>query len=75
MRLLRFGSPGAEKPGLLDRDGHVRDLSAHVSDFDADALSPAGLAKLAAIDPVSLPQAPYAWDHRSRARASSSASA
>lgn len=58
MRLLRFGSPGAEKPGLLDRDGHVRDLSAHVSDFDADALSPAGLAKLAAIDPVSLPQAP-----------------
>lgn len=58
MKLLRFGSPGAEKPGLLDHDGHIRDLSGHVTDFDADALSPAGLARLAAIEPVSLPQAP-----------------
>lgn len=58
MKLLRFGSQGAEKPGLLDQDGQIRDLSAHVADFDADALSPEGLSRLAAIDPNSLPQVP-----------------
>lgn len=58
MKLLRFGSQGAEKPGLLDQDGHIRDLSAHVADFDADALSPEGLSRLAAIDPSTLPKVP-----------------
>ena len=55
MKLLRVGPPGAEKPAILAPDGSVRDLSAHVSDFGAEALSPAGLAKLAAIDPATLP--------------------
>jgi 2-keto-4-pentenoate hydratase/2-oxohepta-3-ene-1,7-dioic acid hydratase in catechol pathway len=58
MKLVRFGNPGAEKPGLVDADGAIRDLSAHVADFAGEALSPAALDKLRAIDPASLPQAP-----------------
>ncbi|WP_207101387.1 fumarylacetoacetate hydrolase family protein [Paracoccus shandongensis] len=55
MKLLRYGAPGAEKPGLLDADGGVRDLSAHVVDIAGAALSPEGLARLAALDPADLP--------------------
>jgi len=55
MKLCRYGAPGAEKPGLIDADGRIRDLSGHVSDIGPDALGKAGLAKLAAIDPASLP--------------------
>ena len=55
MKLLRYGEPGAEKPGILDADGAIRDLSGVVGDIDGTTLSPAGLAKLAAIDPASLP--------------------
>ncbi len=55
MKLLRVGAQGAEKPALLDASGSLRDLSGIVRDIDADALSPAGLAKLAALDPASLP--------------------
>lgn len=55
MKLLRYGPAGAEKPGMLDRDGKLRDLSAQVRDIDAATVSPAGLAKLAAIDAASLP--------------------
>jgi len=58
MKLVRFGAPGAEKPGLIDAQGGVRDLSAHVKDITGDALSPAGLDKLRKIDPKSLPAAP-----------------
>ncbi len=58
MKLVRFGAKGAEKPGLLDGAGRVRDLSAHVADIDGRALSPEGLARLRAIDPASLPLAP-----------------
>jgi 2-keto-4-pentenoate hydratase/2-oxohepta-3-ene-1,7-dioic acid hydratase in catechol pathway len=58
MKLVRFGNPGAEKPGLVDADGAIRDLSAHVADFAGEALSPAALDKLRAIDPASLPKAP-----------------
>jgi 2-keto-4-pentenoate hydratase/2-oxohepta-3-ene-1,7-dioic acid hydratase in catechol pathway len=56
MKLLRYGESGAEKPGLLDAHGAIRDLSAHVHDIDGAALSPASLAKLAALDPASLPK-------------------
>ena len=56
MKLARFGNVGAEKPALVDSDGNLRDLSAHVGDIDAAAISPAGLAKLAKIDPKSLPK-------------------
>lgn len=55
MKLLRYGEPGAEKPGLLDADGVIRDLSAHVADIGGAALDPAALAALAKLDPKSLP--------------------
>lgn len=55
MKLLRVGAPGAEKPAMLGPDGVMRDLSAHLRDIDAGALSPAGLQQLAAIDPSTLP--------------------
>ncbi len=58
MKLVRFGAPGAEKPGLVDAQGAVRDLSAHVQDITGDTLSPASLDKLRGIDPGSLPLAP-----------------
>jgi ureidoglycolate lyase/2,4-diketo-3-deoxy-L-fuconate hydrolase len=53
--LLRYGAPGQERPAIIDAQGRVRDLSAHVADVTGDALAPAGLARLAAIDPASLP--------------------
>ena len=55
MKLLRYGEPGAEKPGLLDADGVIRDLSARVADIGGAALEPASLAALAKLDPKSLP--------------------
>lgn len=55
MKLLRYGEPGAERPGLLDADGRIRDLSGHVADLAGDALDPAALARLAALDPATLP--------------------
>ncbi|KQW18893.1 2-hydroxyhepta-2,4-diene-1,7-dioate isomerase [Afipia sp. Root123D2] len=55
MKLVRYGAVGQEKPGMLDRSGRLRDLSAHVKDITGETLSPAGLAKLAAIDAASLP--------------------
>jgi 2-keto-4-pentenoate hydratase/2-oxohepta-3-ene-1,7-dioic acid hydratase in catechol pathway len=55
MKLLRWGASGAEKPGLMDDLGHIRDLSDVIDDIDGHAISPAGLAKLAAIDPHTLP--------------------
>jgi 2-keto-4-pentenoate hydratase/2-oxohepta-3-ene-1,7-dioic acid hydratase in catechol pathway len=55
MKLLRYGDAGAEKPGLLDPQGQIRDLSDVVSDIDGATLSPSGLARLAAIDPATLP--------------------
>ena len=56
MKLLRVGEVGKEKPALLDSDGKIRDLSAHVADIGGEAISPAGLAKIAALDPKSLPE-------------------
>jgi len=58
MKLVRFGNPGAEKPGLTDRDGGIRDLSGHIPDLTGATLSPASLDRLRAIDPKSLPLAP-----------------
>jgi 2-keto-4-pentenoate hydratase/2-oxohepta-3-ene-1,7-dioic acid hydratase in catechol pathway len=55
MKLLRYGQPGREKPGLLDHDGRIRDLSGVVRDIDATVYSPQGLKKLARIRPESLP--------------------
>ena len=55
MKLVRYGENGSEKPGMIDSDGTLRDLSAHVSDIDGSTLEAASLAKLRAIDPSSLP--------------------
>ena len=56
MKLLRFGAPGKERPGLLDQSGAIRDLSQHVPDIAGDALLPESLARVGAIDPGSLPR-------------------
>lgn len=55
MKLMRVGQPGQEKPALLDKDGKIRDLSAHVDDIGGATISPEGLAKIAAVDVNSLP--------------------
>ncbi|WP_201314962.1 fumarylacetoacetate hydrolase family protein [Dyella sp. EPa41] len=55
MKLCRYGAPGAEKPGLIDRHGAIRDLSAVIDDIGADALGREGLRRLMAIDPTTLP--------------------
>lgn len=55
MKLLRYGAAGAERPGLLDAEGHIRDLSGLISDIDSDLLSGDGLERLALVDPESLP--------------------
>jgi 2,4-diketo-3-deoxy-L-fuconate hydrolase len=55
MKLLRFGPAGQERPGMLDADGKIRDLSAIVPDINGTTINPAGLAKFAAIDPATLP--------------------
>jgi 2,4-diketo-3-deoxy-L-fuconate hydrolase len=55
MKFVRYGNAGAEKPGLIDADGKVRDLSSHLADLSGAQLDPANLARLAALDPASLP--------------------
>lgn len=58
MKLARYGNPGQEKPGILDADGRLRDLSTLVADFTADILTRQGLAQLARLDPATLPLVP-----------------
>ena len=55
MKLVRYGQAGNEKPGLLDAEGRVRDLSAYVADIAGAALTKEGLGKITDIDPNSLP--------------------
>lgn len=55
MKLLRYGEPGQEKPGLLDAEDTIRDLSDHIADIGGKALDPATLAQLSKLDPNSLP--------------------
>jgi len=55
MKLVRYGRAGAEKPGLIDADGTLRDLSRVVRDITPDVLSPAGLKRLRAVKPARLP--------------------
>jgi 2,4-diketo-3-deoxy-L-fuconate hydrolase len=58
MKLVRWGAKGQEKPGLIDADGRVRDLSGTVADIAGDAISPEGIARLRALDPAALPLVP-----------------
>ncbi len=55
MKLLRYGKVGEERPGLLDTNNQVRDLSDVIDDLAGDALSPESLAKIARLDPEALP--------------------
>ena len=55
MKLLRYGEPGQERPGMLDEQGRLRDLSQHIADVGGAALSPASLAKLRTLDSAALP--------------------
>ncbi len=55
MKLLRYGRPGREKPGIVDAEGKIRDLSGVIADIDAEAVSPKGLAKLAKVKVDKLP--------------------
>lgn len=58
MKLLRIGEPGQEKPAVLDTNGTLRDLSAHIDDISGDALSDAGLDALRALNLSDLPEMP-----------------
>ncbi|WP_238371089.1 fumarylacetoacetate hydrolase family protein [Heliomarina baculiformis] len=55
MKLVRYGAPGQEKPGLIDANGQLRDLSSHVDDITGPTLSGQTLARLQALDPEGLP--------------------
>src|SRR4030095_1493592 len=55
MKLVRYGPPGKEKPGLVDADGKLRDLSRKVKDWNGASLAPAELAKIRKLDPKKLP--------------------
>ncbi|WP_298686201.1 fumarylacetoacetate hydrolase family protein [uncultured Sphingomonas sp.] len=55
MKLCRYGPKGAEKPGLIDADGRIRDLSSQVADIGGETLGADALATLAALDPTALP--------------------
>ena len=55
MKLLRYGAPGREKPGLADRDGNIRDLSKVITQIDDAMLAPRNLARLARVKPETLP--------------------
>lgn len=56
MKLLRFGDAGKERPGILDKEGVIRDLSAHINDIDGAALAPELLERLRKLDPSGLPK-------------------
>ena len=55
MKLCRYGTRGAEKPGLIDANGRIRDLSGVIADVTPADVTPEALARLAALDPASLP--------------------
>jgi 2-keto-4-pentenoate hydratase/2-oxohepta-3-ene-1,7-dioic acid hydratase in catechol pathway len=56
LKLVRYGEAGSEKPGLIDSDGNIRDLSGHIADVGGKHIDPKALKELAAIDPASLPK-------------------
>jgi 2-keto-4-pentenoate hydratase/2-oxohepta-3-ene-1,7-dioic acid hydratase in catechol pathway len=59
MKLVRYGEKGRERPGLVDSDGGIRDLSGHVTDIAGDVLTPEGLAQVSRIATGELPRVPH----------------
>ncbi|PSJ63007.1 fumarylacetoacetate hydrolase family protein [Pseudaminobacter soli (ex Li et al. 2025)] len=55
MKLLRYGEVGRERPGLIDADGNIRDLSQNIADLSDETLDPAALERLSHVDPSTLP--------------------
>lgn len=55
MKLIRYGQKGAERPGIVDAQGNIRDVSAHIADWAGDALSAKTLKEIAALDLGKLP--------------------
>jgi 2,4-diketo-3-deoxy-L-fuconate hydrolase len=55
MKLLRYGPKGQEKPGLLDGEGRIRDLSGHVADLTPAEVTVEAIARIRSIDPAGLP--------------------
>lgn len=55
MKLVRYGAPGSERPGFIDAEGRIRDLSGHVADIAGSVLSAEGLSALAKVDMAQLP--------------------
>ena len=62
MKLVRYGDKGSEKPGIIDEQGTLRDLSAKITDITPETVRPKGLAALKSIDVSSLPE--VLGDHR-----------
>jgi len=58
MKLLRFGDIGKEKPGILDKNGIIRDLSGHIIDINGDTINDESLKKISSIDLSTLPIVP-----------------
>ena len=58
MKLLRYGPSGAERPGMIDAQGNLRDLTGHIDDVTGAVLSAVSLAELIKVDPASLPRVP-----------------
>ncbi|MFW5680539.1 MAG: fumarylacetoacetate hydrolase family protein [Pseudomonadota bacterium] len=56
MKLVRYGKPGEERPGLIDREGKLRDLGGVIDDIDGTTLAADSLARIAAMDPAGLPE-------------------
>jgi 2-keto-4-pentenoate hydratase/2-oxohepta-3-ene-1,7-dioic acid hydratase in catechol pathway len=59
MKLVRFGSPGAERPGIVDGNGEIRSLSEVIPDISGEYLSPSSLAEIRKLDLGTLPKAPH----------------
>ena len=59
MKLVRYGAKGREKPGLIDAQGKLRDLSSHCTDIGWNEISPAGQKRLKAINPLTLVEHTY----------------
>jgi 2,4-diketo-3-deoxy-L-fuconate hydrolase len=58
MKIVRYGAPGLERPGLIAADESLRDLSDHLHDIVPELLAPERIAKLAETDPLRLPKVP-----------------